>query len=253
MRANNVRKIWAEGGFVVNGWLGIPSGVSAEVMAHAPFDSVTVDMQHGLVELQAAVSMLQAISTTDKTPLVRVNWNDPMAIMKSLDAGAYGVVCPMINTREEAEKFVGACRYAPAGYRSFGPPRGLLYGGPDYADKANETIITFAMIETQQAMDNLDEILTTPGLDAIYVGPSDLAISLGYKPAGDPSEPAVLDAIGTILAAAKKHNVIAGIHCADGAMVARMAKDGFQFCTISNDVRLMASKAAEEVAAARGK
>ena len=251
MRPNNVKKIWSEGGFVVNGWLGIPSSVSAEVMAHAPFDSVTVDMQHGMVELQAAVSMLQAISTTDKTPLARVNWNDPMPIMKVLDAGAYGVVCPMINTREEAEKFVGACRYAPEGYRSFGPPRGLLYGGPDYADKANETIITFAMIETQQAIDNLDEILSVPGLDAIYVGPSDLAISLGYKPAGDPTEPAVLDAIASIQAAASKHGVISGIHCADGAMVARMVQQGYQFCTISNDVRLMAAAAAAEVAAAR--
>lgn len=251
MRPNNVKKIWSEGGFVVNGWLGIPSSVSAEVMAHAPFDSVTVDMQHGMVELQAAVSMLQAISTTDKTPLARVNWNDPMPIMKVLDAGAYGVVCPMINTREEAEKFVGACRYAPEGYRSFGPPRGLLYGGPDYADKANETILTFAMIETQQAIDNLDEILSVPGLDAIYVGPSDLAISLGYKPAGDPTEPAVLDAIASIQAAASKHGVISGIHCADGAMVARMVKQGYQFCTISNDVRLMAAAAAAEVAAAR--
>ena len=253
MRANNVKKIWAEGGLVVNGWLGIPSSVSAEVMAHAPFDSVTVDMQHGLVELQAAVSMLQAISTTDKTPLARVNWNEPAPIMKILDAGAYGVVCPMINPRADAEKFVGACRYAPTGYRSFGPPRGMLYGGPDYADKANETILTFAMIETRQAMDNLDEILTTPTLDAIYVGPSDLAISLGYKPDGDPKEPAVLDAIGTILAAAKKHNIVAGIHCADGAMVARMAKDGFQFCTIANDTRLLAAKAAQEVGIARGK
>lgn len=251
MRPNNVKKIWSEGGFVVNGWLGIPSSVSAEVMAHAPFDSVTVDMQHGMVELQAAVSMLQAISTTDKTPLARVNWNDPMPIMKVLDAGAYGVICPMINTREEAEKFVGACRYAPEGYRSFGPPRGLLYGGPDYADKANETILTFAMIETQQAIDNLDEILSVPGLDAIYVGPSDLAISLGYKPAGDPTEPAVLDAIASIQAAASKHGVISGIHCADGAMVARMVTQGYQFCTISNDVRLMSAAAAAEVAAAR--
>jgi 4-hydroxy-2-oxoheptanedioate aldolase len=252
MRANNVRKIWADGGLVVNGWLGIANSFSAEQMAHCDFDSVTVDMQHGLVDFQAAVPMLQAISTTDKTPLARVPWNDPVPIMKILDAGAYGIVCPMINNREQAEAFVGACRYAPQGYRSFGPPRGLLYGGPDYPDHANDTIITMAMIETSEAMDNLDEIMSTPGLDAIYVGPSDLAISLGYKPNGNPSEPVVLEAIDTIMAAAKRNNVVGGIHCAHGEMVARMAAKGFQFCTISNDVRLMAQAAAAEIKAARG-
>jgi len=252
MRENKVRQIWAEGGNVVNGWLGIPDSFSAEMMAHCPWDSLTVDMQHGMVDFQAAVPMLQAISSSDKTPLARVPWNDPAAIMKILDAGAFGVVCPMINDREEAERFVGACRYVPDGYRSFGPARGLLYGGSDYYQHANDTVITLAMIETLPAMGNLDEIMTTPGLDAIYIGPSDLSISLGHPPSGDPTIAEVVDAIDTILAAAKRNNVVAGIHCADGAMVKRMADKGFQFCTISNEVRLMAAKSAEEIAIARG-
>ena len=252
MRENKVRTIWAAGGRVVNAWLAIPNAFSAEMMAHAPFDSVTIDMQHGMVDFQAGVTMLQAISTREPTPLARVPWNDPAAIMKILDAGAYGIVCPMINNRAECERFVGACRYAPDGYRSFGPARGLLYGGADYAQKANETIITFAMIETSQALDNLDEIMSVPGLDAIYIGPSDLAISLGHPPSPEPTEPAVLDAIATILAATKRNGVAPGIHCANGAMAKRMFDQGFQFCTIANEVRLMAAAANAEIQVARG-
>jgi 4-hydroxy-2-oxoheptanedioate aldolase len=252
MRTNNVKKIWAEGGGVVNGWLGIPSSVSAEVMTHAGFDSVTVDMQHGLIDYQASVPMLQAISTLDVTPMVRVPWNDPIPIMKALDAGAYGIVCPMINNREEAEKFVGACRYFPQGYRSFGPARAAMYAGGDYASEANDTLITMAMIETLPALGNLDEIMSTEGLDAIYVGPADLSISLGHPPSGDPTIPEVLEAMDTILAAAKRNGVVAGSHCASGEMANRLFAKGFQFCTIANDSRLLALKAAEEIAAARG-
>jgi 4-hydroxy-2-oxoheptanedioate aldolase len=252
MRTNNVKKIWAEGGAVVNGWLAIPSSVSAEVMTHAGFDSVTVDMQHGLVDYQVSVPMLQAISTLDVTPMVRVPWNDPIPIMKALDAGAYGIVCPMINNREEAEKFVGACRYFPQGYRSYGPARAAMYSGGDYASEANDTIITMAMIETLASLDNLDEIMSTDGLDAIYVGPADLSISLGHPPSADPTVPEVVEAMDNILAAAKRNGVVAGSHCANGEMANRLFAKGFQFCTIANDNRLLAMKAAEEIAAARG-
>ena len=253
MRANNIRDIWANGGRVINGWLAIPSSFSAEVMAHAGFDSVTVDMQHGMVDFQASLPMLQAISQLDVTPMVRVPWNDPIPIMKALDAGAYGIVCPMINNREETERFVGACRYGPDGYRSFGPARAAMYGGADYAEKANETIITLAMIETKEAMGKLDEIMSTPGLDAIYVGPADLSIGLGYAPSGDPTEPDVLRAFADILAVAKKHGVVACSHTAGGDMANRLFEQGFQLCTIANDTRLLAMKAAEEIGLARGK
>ena len=147
MKQNNVIKIWKEGGCVVNGWLAIPSGFSAEVMAAEAFDSVTVDTQHGMIDIQAAIEMLQAVSSKAPTPMARVNWNDPAPIMKLLDAGAYGIICPMINNRDECERFVKACRYPPDGYRSFGPARGLLYGGADYYEHANATIFTMAMIE----------------------------------------------------------------------------------------------------------
>ncbi len=252
MRENTVKKIMVDGGYVVNAWCGIANSFRAESLAHEDFDSVTVDMQHGMVDFQAAITMLEAISTRPATPLARVPWNDPAPIMKILDAGAYGIVCPMINNAEECEKFVGACRYAPRGYRSYGPARGLLYGGADYAQHADDTILTFAMIETLEALDKLDEIMSVDELDGIYVGPADLSISLGFPPSGIPTEPKVVDAIDTILAAAKRNNVFPGIHCGSGAMAREMYDKGYQFCTLMNDVRLMSSGAKLEIAAARG-
>ena len=134
MRANRIREIWQAAATAVNGWLAIPNSFSAETMAHQGWDSLTIDMQHGVVDYQAAVAMLTAISTTPVTPMVRVPWNDPGTIMKMLDAGAYGVICPMVNTREDAETFVAAAHYPPLGSRSFGPIRALLYGGADYGN-----------------------------------------------------------------------------------------------------------------------
>jgi len=187
MRENKLRTIWKQGGCVINGWLSVPSSFSAEVMAHTGWDSLCIDTQHGMIDFQTAFSMMQAISTTGVTPIVRVPWNEPAAIMKCLDAGAFGVICPMINTRADAERLVATCRYPPAGFRSCGPTRAALYGGGDYQAKANETIVVFAMIETAEAVANLDSILSTPGLDAIFIGPNDLAISMGLPNSLDPT------------------------------------------------------------------
>src|SRR5258708_23282189 len=147
-RPNGVREAWREGRAVINSWLGIPSSFSAEVMANAGWDSLVVDMQHGMIDYQMMVTMLQGISTTNTTPLVRVPWNDPAHIQKSLDAGAYGVVCPMINNRAEAEKFVGSMRYAPVGYRSSGPIRASLYGGAGLPPTTNDNVLAPAPIQT---------------------------------------------------------------------------------------------------------
>jgi 4-hydroxy-2-oxoheptanedioate aldolase len=252
MRENRLQRIWREGGTVVNGWLHVPSSFSAEVMAHAEWDSLTIDMQHGPVDYESLVPMLQAISTTDTVPVVRVPWNDPGLIMRVLDAGCYAVICPLINTREEAEAFVGACRYPPEGYRSFGPYRATLYGGQDYTEHANETVVTMAMIETQEALDNLEEILSVEGLDAVFVGPSDLGQSLGYGPGTDRDEPEVVEAIESILAAAREHGLAAGIFTGTPEYASRMVEKGFRFVTISSDVRLMAAAAAATVNALRG-
>jgi 4-hydroxy-2-oxoheptanedioate aldolase len=251
MRENKIKSIWKQGGAVINGWLGIPSSVAAENMAQAGWDALTVDLQHGHVDYQVGITMLQAIATTSTMPMARVPWCEPGIIMKMLDAGAFGIICPMINTRAECEAFVGACRYPPKGYRSFGPVRATWYGGADYFKHANDTLITMAMIETKQAMDNLDAILSVPGLDSLYVGPNDLAISLGYPPSGVPTDKVVLDAIKTIAAGAKKHGVAAGIHCGSTTMAKEMIAQGFQFVTLMADNALLLNAAKGVVAEMR--
>lgn len=248
MRENRLRTLWKSGGAAVNGWLALPNSFSAETMAHQGWDSLTIDLQHGMVDYQAMVPMLQAISTTHTVPVVRVPWLEPSILMKTLDAGAYGVICPMVNTREDAQKLIAYTHYAPRGTRSFGPVRATLYGGADYAEHANDTIVTFAMIETAKALDNLDDILSVEGLDAIYIGPSDLSLALGCRPVFDDVDPKAAEAIDHILARAKAHGVVACIHngSTDGAL-ARIAK-GFQFVTVSSDARLMAAGAQQVIA-----
>lgn len=251
MRENRVKRIWREGGSVLNGWLHIPSSYAAEIMAHAGYDSITVDLQHGPPDFAVTLTMMQAISTTETVPLVRVPWNEPGTIMRLLDAGSYGVICPMVNTREEAERFVGACRYPPRGYRSFGPYRATLYAGADYAEHADETVLAMAMIETREALQNVDEIMGVSGLDAVFVGPSDLGQSLGVGPGMDRTEPAVLEAIDAVLAAAERNGVVAGIFTGSVEYASRMLGKGFRFVTVLSDGRLLASAAAQTVAALR--
>jgi 4-hydroxy-2-oxoheptanedioate aldolase len=245
MRENRLRALWQQDGYAVNGWLSLPATFSAEVMAHQGWDSLTIDLQHGLIDYETAVGILQAISTTRTVPLVRVPWLDPGIIMKVLDAGAYGVICPMINSAAEAREFIAACRYPPAGIRSCGPIRASIYAGPDYIANANQTIITMAMIETRSGLDNLEEILSVEGLDAIYVGPSDLSLALGYEPRLDPDKAAIVEAIEHIVAQARKKKVVAGIHTASPAYAQKMIQDGFQFVTVSSDIRLLVAKVSE--------
>jgi 4-hydroxy-2-oxoheptanedioate aldolase len=252
MRPNKLREIWARGGAVVNGWLAIANSFSAETMAHQGWDSLTIDLQHGVVDYAGMVPMLQAISTTPTVPVVRVPWLEPGIIMKTLDAGAYGVICPMVNTRADAEKLVAYTHYAPQGTRSFGPVRALLYGGADYPQHANDTIVVFAMIETSQALENLDDILATPGLDAVYIGPSDLSLALGCKPTFDDLDPKAAEAVQHILARAKAHGVVAGIHNGTPEAALKRIGMGFQFVTISSDARLMAAGAQQIVNTMRG-
>lgn len=252
MRENRVKAIWAANRAVINGWCAIPSSFSAELMAHMGWDSLVIDAQHGLIDYHAMVPMLQAISTTAVTPLVRVPWNDPAAIMKALDAGSYGIICPMVNSRADCQAFVGACRYAPRGYRSSGPTRAVLYGGPDYTTMSNDTMVALAMIETREALANLDEIVTTPELDGVYIGPSDLSVSLGLPHGLDRDEDIVQGALRTILASCRQHRVKAGIHTGSTNYARRMIAMGFDFVTVLGNSRLMVmagTKALQEMRA----
>jgi 4-hydroxy-2-oxoheptanedioate aldolase len=243
MRENLLRTAWGAGKGTVNGWLGIPSAFSAETMAHVGFESLTIDMQHGLVDYQAAVGMLQAISTTSTVPLVRVPWREAGIIMKSLDAGAYGIICPMVNNAAQAEEFVSYCNYPPRGQRSFGPIRASIYGGADYGSKSNETILSIAMIETAEALENLDAILSTPGLSGIYVGPADLSNSMGETPRLDPEAPRIVEALRTIVQGCKTHKVWAGIHCGSTEYAKDMLKQGYNFVTLLSDARMLTMQA----------
>ncbi|HLW28402.1 MAG TPA: aldolase/citrate lyase family protein [Kiloniellales bacterium] len=252
MRENRLKRLWAESQAAVNGWCAVPSSFSAEIMAHQGWDSLTIDLQHGLVDYQAAIPMLQAISTTDTVPMVRVPWLDSGILMKMLDAGAYGVICPMISSGEEAERLVAACRYPPLGGRSFGPIRASLYAGADYPAHANNTVAVFAMIETRQALDNLDDIVAVEGLDGLYIGPSDLSSALGYKPGFDRTEPELVEAIDLVLAKTKERNLVAGIHNGSVAYARSMIEKGFQLVTVGSDARFIAAGAAETVAEIRG-
>ena len=246
MRKNKLKEIFKKGGAAINGWLQIPNSFTAELMANQDWDSLTLDLQHGVIDYSNAISMLQAISTTNVVPLARVNWNEPGQIMKILDAGAYGVICPMVSNRKEAENFVQACMYPPKGYRSYGPIRGLVYGGPDYAEKANDEILKFAMIETKESLDNLDEIMQTPGLNGIYIGPADLSLAIGEKPSFDkPEGDPVYSVIMKILEHAKKNNIVAGIQNGQPEYADKMIKKGFQLVTIGSDQRYMTGAAKE--------
>ncbi|NIM27145.1 MAG: 2,4-dihydroxyhept-2-ene-1,7-dioic acid aldolase [Gammaproteobacteria bacterium] len=248
---NKLRSLWNDGATAVNAWLGIPSTVTAEIVSRQGFDAITVDLQHGITDYSSAVPMLQAISASDATPMARVPWLEPGIIMKLLDAGALGIVCPMINTPADAERFVRYCRYAPEGERSFGPVRAGLVHGPAYARQANESIVTLAMIETGQGLANVAEIVRTPGLTGVYIGPSDLGLSLGYEAKLDQTEPVVVDAIKRILEAARDAGIRAGIHCLAPAYAREMLGLGFDLVTLGTDIRLFTAAYADAMRALR--
>ncbi len=245
--ANKVKEIWASGKAVVNGWLAIPSGFSAEVMAQCGFNAVTVDMQHGVQDYQSMVQCFQAMQAHPVTPMVRVPWNEPGIIGKALDGGAMGVICPMINSRAEAEAFISYCKYPPMGARSNGPIRAAMYGeATGYQTTANDQTLCIPMIETKQAIENIESILDVPGIAGIYVGPSDLGFSYGMKPILDREEPEILKIYDKLLAETSKRNIKAGIHCGTAAYAVRAIGMGFRLVTIANDSGLMqmAAKAA---------
>ena len=247
-----VAKIWASGKAVVNGWLAIPSGFSAEVMAQCGFDSVTVDMQHGVQDYQSMVQCFQAMNGHPVTPMVRVPWNEPGIIGKVLDAGAMGVICPMINTKKEAEAFVQYCKYPPMGTRSNGPIRAGMYGeATSYQATANAETLCIPMIETKTAIKNLEAILDVEGVAGVYIGPSDLGLSYGMAPKLDRDEPEILKIYDKILKECSKRGLYAGIHTSGAADAAKCIARGFRLTTLANDSGLMATYAKMQVAATR--
>lgn len=250
MTTNPLLERWREGGAAVGGWLAVGNAYTAELMGMLGFHWLCIDLQHGQVAEADLHSMLPAIAATPTVPLVRVAWNRPEAIMKALDAGAMGVIVPMVNDAGSAREAVRACRYPPQGLRSFGPIRAGMRGLADPAE-ANRQIACIVMIETQQALDNIDEILAVPGIDAIYVGPSDLGLARGRSARGDTDEAGHAEDVEYIAQRAQQQGVVAGIHTSSLAYAQRWLAVGFRMVTLGSDSGFMARAAAADLKALR--
>ena len=232
-------------------WCTTPSTFNAEVLAGAGFDYVCVDCQHGLIHYDGMWPMIQAMRHADTTPVVRIPFNDTPWFGKALDAGAQGVIVPMVNSGADAQRAVAATRYPPLGVRSFGPVRSAMVVGAD-PETVNREVLCLLMIETAEAVERADEICSTPGVDGVYIGPADLAISLGVGLAKMFEAQVHVDAIDHVREAAMRNGIIPGIHTGGGAQARGLADAGFRMCTLSSDATWLRQAAQGDLAAARG-
>jgi 4-hydroxy-2-oxoheptanedioate aldolase len=246
-----LKQKWAAGEPAFGAWLAIPSTFSAEAVAHMGFDYVCIDMQHGLIDYAATAEMLLAIHSAGATPIVRVPSNDFATINKVLDAGALGVIVPMIETVADVEAAVRACRYPPEGTRSYGPTRAPLVAGPDYFATANDKLACIPMVETRSALEHLDAILAVPGVDAIYVGPNDLSLALGQRPGSD-NPPPYQDAYQRIAKSCNRAGITAGIH-ANAKLAEKHVTTGYNMITITTDLSALTASCARDLKTARAK
>lgn len=244
-----LRERWTAGQPTLGAWLAIPSVIAAETTARTGFDYVCADLQHGALDYADSVGLFQAVLLAGSTPIARVPWNEPGVVGKVLDAGAEAVIVPMVNTAEQAAAAVRAARYPPRGARSYGP---TAAGGrsSDYAATANDVIAVIPMIETVEALGHLDDILSAPGVDAVYVGPSDLSLSLGLPPGNNDDADSFREALDAVVAGCRRHGVVPGIH-ATGTLTPRRLEQGFTMVTVTSDAVAMRLGLAAEIARAR--
>ncbi len=245
---NPLTSAWRRGETVLGAWCTLPDPFAAEIFGRQGYHYVCVDQQHGMIDDSTAFPMVQAISASGAAPMVRVRWNEPAAIMSALDVGALGVIIPMIETRADAEAAVSACRFPPKGQRSFGPIRARDVMGSTDPDVLGD-VACIIMIETARAIADLDDIVSTPGIDGVYIGPSDLALALGEKPGS--TAPIVDETVQQIADAAHRHGVAVGMHTPAGAVARTYVERGFDFATVFSDAGLIAAAAREQLAAAR--
>ena len=245
---NRLKRMLREGKRTAGAWLQIASPFTAEILAQAGFDWLIIDMEHGPGDILSLVSQLQAMNGSRAVPLVRAPWNDFVTIKRILDAGVYGLLVPYVNTAEEAEAAVRACRYPPHGIRGVaGSPRAQGYGQnvQAYLARANDEILLITAVETPAAVANLDEILAVEGVDGVFIGPMDLATSMGYL--GNPGHPEVQQAIaeieGKVLAAGKALGTISGTW----EQAQQLYERGYQLVMLMADGVSLAKLAAEKV------
>jgi 4-hydroxy-2-oxoheptanedioate aldolase len=247
----SLKSIWAEGRTALGAWVSLRDPLVAEVAGSAGFDYVCIDMQHGLSDLAQTMIALHAMAGGSAVPVVRVPWNEPGIIGRVLDAGALGVIIPMVNTPDDAKRAVEACRYAPDGARSFGPlTAGARYGG-GYATAANETVACIPMIETRGAVECVDDILAVPGIDAVYIGPADLSLTYGLPPGLDNAADEFQSALKTVVAACERAGVVAGIH-SHASLAGLRHGGGFRMITVSSDSTVVMQGLRSELKSARG-
>ena len=246
----SLRERWAAGEKTLGAWLAIPSVIVAESTARTGFDYVCADLQHGAIDYADSVGLFQAALIGGSTPIARVPWNEPGVIGKVLDAGAEAVVIPMVNSADEARAAVQAARYPPLGVRSHGP---TVAGArtPEYVVTANDRIAVIPMIETAEAIGRLDSILSVPGVDAVYVGPADLSLSLGLRPGNNDDAASFREALDAIVAGCRRYGVVAGIH-STGSLTARRLEQGFAMVTVTSDIVALRLGLSDEMARARG-
>jgi 4-hydroxy-2-oxoheptanedioate aldolase len=245
--ANDLRAAWREGKTTFGVWSALPCAFAAELIAIPGIAYVCADQQHGVVDYKDLVAITRAVEARNVVPITRVPANETWLISKSLDAGAQGVVVPLVNNREQAAAAVAACRYPPKGIRSYGPTRAAVTMDARDVETLGDTVVCFAMVETREALERIDEIASTPGLDGIYVGPADLALGLGLTPDLDKTEPEHAEAIERILQACLRNKIIAGIQCSNGASGRKYAERGFQLVTITKDSSLLQAGVSREL------
>jgi 4-hydroxy-2-oxoheptanedioate aldolase len=243
--SDRVRQRWADGEVALNAWSTLASASPGAILATAGFDAVTVDLQHGEATLEDLGEIVAAIERGGAVPFVRVPWNDPATVMRVLDLGARGVICPMVNTAEEAAAFVAACRYPPLGVRSYGPVRAAFGAGREQTETANRTVLAFAQIETAEGLADVQRIASTPGLDGLYVGPADLSLTLGLETFADLADAALLEALDWIVTAAGAGGIVPGIHAPSVEGSLEMARRGFRFIGSSGDTELLRAAAVD--------
>jgi 4-hydroxy-2-oxoheptanedioate aldolase len=252
MSENRLKRTFAEGGSAIGGWCTTPSAFNAELLGVEGYDYVCVDCQHGLIGYDAMVPLLASLGRTGATPIVRVPFNHTPWMGQAFDAGAEGVIVPMVNTREDAERAAAACRYAPEGVRSFGPVRAGLFLNQAPPAEVNRQVLCFVMIETVQAVENAEEICATPGVDGVYVGPADLAISMGVAFGVDEMPPAHAEAIDHVAKVCSANGIVPGIHTGSGSDARQAIESGYRMATVSTDAAIFRSAIRSHLAAARG-
>ncbi|MEE9247748.1 MAG: aldolase/citrate lyase family protein [Dehalococcoidia bacterium] len=252
MRPNKIKQMWREGKPAVIAWVASPDPYTAELLAHVGFDAMVLDMQHGMgIGPDRAAQWFQAVSTTDTVPMARIPWNDPVWFQWVLDAGAYGVIVPLVNNAEEAVKAGKSCRYPPIGFRSIGPNRATLYAGADYIHHANEEIICLVMVESINTIPNLEDMAQAPGIDGFYIGPADLAISMGVSPTEYRESKEHNEASQKVLDVARANGLVAGTHCRSPEEAAERFQQGFMMSPAVASAALLVAASRAELAKIR--